>query len=62
MLTYVVSLVSGHGNMMIPYTWHDTELVGMEVKNVGCVKEELPDHDEDYDWPTIHGRNVCQNE
>ena len=34
----------------------------MERKNVGCVKEELPDHDEEDDWPTIHGRNVCQNE
>ena len=58
----MVSLVAGHGNMVIPFTWHDTEQLGMEVgaKNPGCVIEELPDHDEDNNWPTIHGRKVCQ--
>merc|ERR1712121_102140 len=62
LMVQAVSLVWSHGNMVIPFTWHDKELVGMERKNVGCVKEELPDHDEEDDWPTIHGRNVCQNE
>merc|ERR1712215_38667 len=58
-----LSLVTGHGNMVVPFTWHDTEQLGMGVgRNVGCVKEELPDQDENYDWPTIHGRNVCQDE
>ena len=62
LMVQAVSLVWSHGNMVMPFTWHDKELVGMERKNVGCVKEELPDHDEEDDWPTIHGRNVCQNE
>merc|ERR1711962_1096330 len=62
LMVQAVSLVRGHGNMVIPFTWHDKEMLGMEKKNVGCVKEELPDHDEEDDWPTIHGRNVCQNE
>jgi len=63
-LTQVVSLVSSHGNMVVPLTWHDTEQMGLQIgkKDPGCVKEDLPDHDETDDWPTIHGRTVCQNE
>jgi len=63
-LTQVVSLVSSHGNMVVPLTWHDTEQMGLQIgkKDPGCVKEDLPDHDDSDDWPTIHGRTVCQNE
>merc|ERR1711962_46795 len=38
LMVQAVSLVRGHGNMVIPFTWHDKEMLGMEKKNVGCVK------------------------
>jgi len=62
LVLHATTLVSGHGNMVLPLTWHDKEMMGMEPgkRNPGCVVESLPDQDDDYDWPTIHGRTVCQ--
>merc|ERR1711970_834727 len=61
LLCEVLPLVSGHGNMVLPYTWHDKERVGLGGR-VGCEIVELPDYQEDYIWPTIHGTHVCQQE
>merc|ERR1712215_710 len=62
LVLHATTLVSGHGNMVLPLTWHDKEMMGMEPgkRNPGCVVESLPDQDDDYDWPTIQGRTVCQ--
>merc|ERR1712236_54359 len=58
LLCDVLSLVSSHGNMVLRYTWHDKDRVGLGGR-VGCEIVELPDYQEDYTWPTIHGTHVC---
>ena len=50
---------SGHGNMKIPYTWHDSAMVGVTEKNTGCVHVELSDSPTG--WPNMDGRTTCIN-
>jgi len=60
LLAGLTHMVHGHGQMVIPFTWHDTERVGMDHVGVGCHIPELPPSNSD--WPNIHGRKLCQVE
>jgi len=60
LLGSVLHLAQGHGQMVIPYTWHDTERIGMSQVGVGCYRASLPPTDSD--WPNIDGKKQCQVE
>ena len=60
LVSSVLSLVSGHGNMVFPYTWHDADMHGIQgKKDVGCVHVELPADHVNSTWPNIDGKKIC---
>ena len=51
--------VSAHGNMLLPYIWHDSAMEGVTVTRTSCVHVELDDPNPNY--PNIDGMNRCMN-
>ena len=50
--------VSAHGNMKLPYIWHDTAMEGVTKSATSCVHVELEDASE---YPNIDGTTKCMN-
>ena len=57
--TLLLAGVSAHGNMKLPYIWHDSAMEGVTKPSTACVHVELEDSSSEY--PNIDRTTRCMN-